>query len=163
MRSSKIIMWKNAIDMISKTELFYINCQVDQAMHMIRSDIKWWVLSKAIPHLFFITNWLVFTDDNTFKLILLAYHEFLSNLLHRRSEENRLSLRNLTAFEVLECDLSQVYKYFPTWIQGTFHFHNLQYPRNRGELQLLHFHNLQHPRNRGELQLYLSVQFALEL
>jgi hypothetical protein len=35
-----------------------------------------------------------------------------------RSECNRLSLRQQTAFEVLECDLSLVYKYFPTWIQG---------------------------------------------
>jgi hypothetical protein len=24
----------------------------------------------------------------------------------------------MTAFEVLRCDLSLVYKYFPTWIQG---------------------------------------------
>ena len=54
---------------------------------------------------------------------------------YRRSEERRLSLRNLSALEVLECDLSQVYKYFPTWIQGTFNFYNSQHPKNRRVLQ----------------------------
>lgn len=35
-----------------------------------------------------------------------------------RSLENRLKLRKETAQEVLQCDLTQIYKYFPTWIQG---------------------------------------------
>eukprot|EP00596_Hydrurales_sp_CCMP1899_P004290 CAMPEP_0119054522 /NCGR_PEP_ID=MMETSP1177-20130426/75126_1 /TAXON_ID=2985 /ORGANISM="Ochromonas sp, Strain CCMP1899" /LENGTH=240 /DNA_ID=CAMNT_0007034783 /DNA_START=438 /DNA_END=1160 /DNA_ORIENTATION=+ len=35
-----------------------------------------------------------------------------------RSENNRLILRSQTAFEVLNCELEPVYKYFPTWIQG---------------------------------------------
>jgi hypothetical protein len=35
-----------------------------------------------------------------------------------RSQENRLKLRKETAQEVLQCDLTQIYKYFPTWIQG---------------------------------------------
>lgn len=35
-----------------------------------------------------------------------------------RSEADRSTLRQQTALEVLECDLSLVYNYFPTWIQG---------------------------------------------
>lgn len=42
----------------------------------------------------------------------------ISISFYRRSEENRLMLRQQTALEILDCDLSMVYKYFPTWIQG---------------------------------------------
>ena len=35
-----------------------------------------------------------------------------------RAEGNRSELRYQTAYEVLKCDLSIVYQYFPTWIQG---------------------------------------------
>lgn len=35
-----------------------------------------------------------------------------------RHEENRVKLRFETAEEVLGCDLTQIFKYFPTWIQG---------------------------------------------
>ena len=35
-----------------------------------------------------------------------------------RNEGNRLKLRTMTAYDILQCDLSLIYKYFPTWIQG---------------------------------------------
>jgi hypothetical protein len=35
-----------------------------------------------------------------------------------RCEENRLNLRQETAEEVLGCNVGELYKYFPTWIQG---------------------------------------------
>ncbi|RYH32724.1 hypothetical protein EON65_00050 [archaeon] len=35
-----------------------------------------------------------------------------------RLAENRLNLRRETAEEVLGCDLTQIYNFFPTWIQG---------------------------------------------
>eukprot|EP01039_Chlorochromonas_danica_P007280 gene7280-8056_t len=38
--------------------------------------------------------------------------------VHWRAQENRLHLRLETAEEILGCDLSQMYRYFPTWIQG---------------------------------------------
>ena len=35
-----------------------------------------------------------------------------------RNDEIRSTLRSQTAYEVLQCDLTAFYKYFPTWIQG---------------------------------------------
>ena len=76
--------------------------QVDNAMAMIRADVKWWIL-PAPP---FDTDQLQSTDG--------------PGISYRRSEENRLTLRHLTALEILQCDLSLVFKYYPNWIQGEF-------------------------------------------
>lgn len=35
-----------------------------------------------------------------------------------RAEKNRLLIRSQTATEILNCDLSKFYQYFPVWIQG---------------------------------------------
>ena len=35
-----------------------------------------------------------------------------------RNDETRSQLRYQTAYEVLQCDLSIIYRYFPTWTQG---------------------------------------------
>lgn len=69
---------------------------------MIRADVKWWIL-PALPY---DTDQILSTDGYIFSF--------------RRSEENRLTLRQLTALEILQCDLSLVFKYYPNWIQGKF-------------------------------------------
>lgn len=44
--------------------------------------------------------------------------EMLRSDIEWREQDNRLNLRRETAKEILQCDPSEVYKYFPTWIQG---------------------------------------------
>lgn len=49
--------------------------------------------------------------------INLAF-EMLKEDIKWRLLENRLNLRFETAEEVLDCDVSKIYSFFPTWIQG---------------------------------------------
>ena len=44
--------------------------------------------------------------------------ELLQNDMNWRYENNRVNIRNESADEVLGCDVNEVCKFFPTWIQG---------------------------------------------
>lgn len=44
--------------------------------------------------------------------------EMLKNDVEWRSHDSRKNLRLQTAEQVLQCDLTEMYKYFPTWVQG---------------------------------------------
>lgn len=51
-----------------------------------------------------------FNVKNAFKMI--------ESDIKWREEENRISLRQETADEVLKCNITEFYRYFPAWMQG---------------------------------------------
>ena len=52
------------------------------------------------------------------KFNVLQAFAMLKNDIEWREQDNRLNLRRETARDILQCDPGEIYKYFPTWIQG---------------------------------------------